>query len=85
MPVKLHVIMWLEGMFSKLVSSMLTVENAAKFSSLIIRSFLAESKWAIYEEKSYDPVTSLSRPPHYFFKRQKKTSLKKFKSKVGGK
>lgn len=79
MPVKLHVIMWLEGMFSKLVSSMLTVENAAKFSSLMIRSFLAESKWAIYEEKSYDPVTTLCRPPSFFLQRifNKKKKFKK--------
>lgn len=35
MPVKLHVIMRLEGMFSKLVSSMLTVCTAAKFYSLM--------------------------------------------------
>lgn len=37
MPVKLHVIMRLEGMFSKLVSSMLTLCTAAKFYSLMIR------------------------------------------------
>lgn len=37
MAVKLHVIMRLEGMFSKLVSSMLTVCTAAKFYSVMIR------------------------------------------------
>ena len=37
MPVKLHVIMRLEGVFSKLGSAMLTVCIAAKFGSLMIR------------------------------------------------